>query len=319
MAALREELRAGAHHSGLSAVTLGVFDGVHRGHLHLLEALRDDAARLELSSAVLTFSNHPLTVLKPELPVVLLTPVAERMELLRASGVDAVIPISFTHELSQWSAEEFVAALIDELSMRHLVVGPDFALGRGREGTADVLAELGERHGFTVRVVEPLEIGGTAARSSSVRASLGLRRHCGSRRHPEPPLHSQRTRSSRARGAAAQCLATPRATLAYRQCWHCPRTASTQRGPTSTGARLPAAVSVGIKPTFHEDGPRVVEAFVLDFSGDLYGKDVRLEFVTRLREQERFSTADALAAQIARDVEATRSALGAASARVETR
>lgn len=318
MAAPREELSAGAHRSGPSAVTLGVFDGVHRGHLHLLKALRDDAARLELSSAVLTFSNHPLTVLKPELPVVLLTPVAERMELLRASGVDTVIPISFTHELSQWSAEEFVAALIEELSMRHLVVGPDFALGRGREGTADVLAELGARHGFTVRVVEPLEIGGTAARSSSVRASLASGDIAGAAAILSRP-YTLSAPIVEGEGRGRSVLGYPTCNLGVSPVLALPADGIYAAWADIDGARLPAAVSVGIKPTFHEDGPRVVEAFVLDFSGDLYGKDVRLEFVTRLREQERFSSADALAAQIARDVEATRSELGAASARVETR
>ncbi len=318
MAAPREELSAGAHRSGPSAVTLGVFDGVHRGHLHLLKALRDDAARLELSSAVLTFSNHPLTVLKPELPVVLLTPVAERMELLRASGVDTVIPISFTHELSQWSAEEFVAALIDELSMRHLVVGPDFALGRGREGTADVLAELGARHGFTVRVVEPLEIGGTAARSSSVRASLASGDIAGATAILSRP-YALSAPIVEGEGRGRSVLGYPTCNLGVSPVLALPADGIYAAWADIDGARLPAAVSVGIKPTFHEDGPRVVEAFVLDFSGDLYGKEVRLEFVTRLREQERFSSADALAAQIARDVEATRSELGAASARVETR
>ena len=125
---------AGAAPDRPAAVTIGVFDGVHRGHLGLLAQLRSAAAARELATAVVTFKNHPLTVLRPEVDVTYLMPFERRLALLEAADVDHVVPIDFTHEISQLTAREFVTALRDRLSMRHLVAGPDFALGKGRAG-----------------------------------------------------------------------------------------------------------------------------------------------------------------------------------------
>ena len=148
----REELaRAGAREP--TVVTIGVFDGVHRGHELLLALLRARAQSFALRSAVVTLHPHPRRVLRPQdEPIPYLTSLTERLDLLAQQGVDHVVPVTFTKELSMLSAREFAALLVEELKMRALVVGPDFALGHGREGTPAVLSALGREMGFTVEV-----------------------------------------------------------------------------------------------------------------------------------------------------------------------
>ena len=309
MNTLLADLRA-ARIEGPSAVAVGVFDGVHLGHRHVLRALRDDARALNLRSVALTFANHPLTVLRPEVRVVLLTQPAERIELLRACGLDAVAPIAFTRELSEWSAERFVAALAHEAGMRHMVVGPDFALGHRRQGDADHLAMLGERYGYTLRVVEPLRPGGRQASSSAVRQCLAGGDVEGAAAILGRPF-SFAAPIVEGEGRGASVLGYPTCNFGASPAQAVPADGIYAGRIEVDGRRWDAAVSVGAKPTFHEDGPRVVEAFLLDFEGDLYGRHARLEFAARLRGQERFESVEALIAQIDRDVADARRILAA--------
>ena len=293
---------------GPTAVTVGVFDGVHRGHVHVIDRLRRSADTRGLTVVVLTFANHPLTVLRPETPLVLLSPFSERLALLRACGVEHVTAITFTRELSHWSAEQFVTALKTALDMRHLVIGPDFALGHGREGTIPVLTGLGERLGFTVEAVEPLLLDGTAVNSTAIREALGAGDLEWAARCLGRPF-SLSAPVERGEGRGGATLGFPTANLALDDAQALPADGIYAAWLDADGVRHASAASVGTKPTFHEHGDRTVEAFVLDFEGDLYGKQVRLEFVRRLRGQERFEDAEALAARIRRDVEETRAVL----------
>ncbi len=304
--ALRDELRA-VGVPGPTAVTLGVFDGVHLGHRHVLNALRDGAAARGLASVALTFSNHPLAVLRPGLDIVMLTPVDERIELIRAAGVDHVVPVSFTTELSKLSAEQFVTALRDELDLRHMVLGPDFALGHGREGTPPVLTALGDRLGYSVHVVEPLVLERGPARSTAIREALAAGDvEAAAEILGRPFSLAAPVVPGEGRGGE---LGFPTCNLDLSASQALPADGIYAAWVVVDGQRLRAAASVGTKPTFHDAGPRVVEAFVLDFDGDLYGKDVRIEFVRFIRPQERFASAGELAAQIALDVEATKALL----------
>ncbi len=312
MTTLCEELQA-ERPSGPSAVTLGVFDGVHLGHQYLVKRLREAASRRGLTPVVVTLANHPLTVLRPEVCVVLLTSLSERLELLRASGAAKVLPITFTREISLLSAEQFIRTLVDCLGLRHLLVGPDFALGHNREGTIPVLQQMGTRLGYTVEVIEPFYRNGLAVRSTTVRqavadgdvgrAALLLGR---------PFALDGPVVEGEQRGGGL--LGFPTANLGLGPLQALPADGIYAAWVTVDNACYPAAASVGIKPTFHETGPRVVEAFVLDFEGNLYGKHVRLEFIERLRGQERFASVDALIAQMHRDVAAARQALAEAAA-----
>ena len=155
-----------------TVVTIGVFDGVHLGHRHLIERVKASARDRGAASVVITFRNHPLTMLRPEIQILYLEPVGERLRHLAETGVDHVVPVTFTHELSQLTAEEFTGALTQQLHMKSLLVGPDFALGKGRQGTPSVLARLGRDQGFEVVQIDPMELAGQAASSTAIRNAL---------------------------------------------------------------------------------------------------------------------------------------------------
>ncbi|MBM2827094.1 MAG: ribF [Dehalococcoidia bacterium] len=157
---------------GDTLVTIGVFDGVHRGHQHLIKRLVASAKERGYSSGVITFHPNPVTVVRPGTKVAYLTDIEERIELIKALSVDFVAPVTFTPELSQLTAREFVSLLMEHLHLRGLVVGDDFALGRGREGTIQVLTGLGQDMGFTVDVVAQHDIEGQRVTSSAIRAAL---------------------------------------------------------------------------------------------------------------------------------------------------
>lgn len=306
MTSLPPELRANRP-PGHVAVTIGVFDGVHRGHQYLLRTLRDHAAARGLTPVVVTFANHPLTVLRPDVQLILITPLDERLTLIREQGIAHVVPITFTRDVSLLLAEEFVGALARDLGMRHLVVGPDFALGYQRKGTVQRLAEIGRGAGFTVEAVPLLTVDGLKPKSTTIRNALAVGdlptvERCLGRRFAVRGVVVR----GEARGAG---LGFPTANLGIERTQALPADGIYAAWATVDGARHAAAVSVGAKPTFHEHGERVLEAHLLDFAGNLYGKDIRLEFVRRLRGQERFDTIDALIAQIHRDVDETRMAL----------
>lgn len=311
MTTLCEELGAGRP-EGRSAVTLGVFDGVHLGHLYLLGRLRQAAAERELSPVVVTLANHPLTVLRPEVHVVMLMSLNERLERLRAAGVPHVLPVTFTREMSLLTAEQFMEQLVSCLGLQHLVAGPDFALGHNRQGTVPVLREIGERLGFTVETIGPYDLDGTSVRSTAVRQAVAagdVEQAAVLLGRPfalDAPIVEGEQRGG-------GLLGFPTANLGLGPLQALPADGIYAAWLMVDGGRYPAAASVGIKPTFHESGPRIVEAFVLDFDGNLYGKRVRLEFIRRLRDQERFDTVDALIAQMHQDVAGTRAALADAA------
>jgi riboflavin kinase/FMN adenylyltransferase len=293
-----------------------VFDGVHLGHLHVLDQLRASAAAAGLTPVVVTIANHPLSVLRPEVPLVMLTSLHERLDLLRASGIEHVIPITFTREVSVLTPEQFMRCMAECVGLRHLVVGPDFALGYEREGTIPVLSALGTDLGYTVEAASTFELEGVQVRSSTVRKALAAgdldtaERILGRRFSLDGPVVE-------GEGRGVGLLGYPTANLGLGPLQALPSDGIYATWVTVEGVRYAGATSVGIKPTFHDDGPRVVESFVLDFQGDLYGKHARIEFVERLRDQERFDSVDALIEQIRQDVEQTRMVLDTAAGRAD--
>ena len=155
-----------------TVLAIGVFDGVHLGHQHLIEYLKRQALVRDYLAGVVTFANHPQQVLSPQTPLSYLTSLEEKVRLLRQLDIELVVPLSFNLELAQLSARHFVHLLQKHLKMRGLVVGPDFALGRGREGDVFVLHSLGKEIGFTVDVVSPKVIDGELVSSTSIRQAL---------------------------------------------------------------------------------------------------------------------------------------------------
>lgn len=286
-----------------SLLTIGVFDGVHLGHQKLIGTLIVQAAERDLLSGVVTFNRHPKRVLAHQSNLARLVTVDERTRLLKDLGVDIVIPLTFTQNFAQLNARQFVLLLIEHLNMRGLIVGPDFALGRGREGNVDKLKELGKDLGFTVEAVEPLLLDGMIVSSTSIRQALGagdmetasklLGRHF--------RLHGL-VESGRERG---QTLGFPTANISVDSDQALPVDGVYATLSYVDGKVYRSVTNIGTRPTFNEVG-RTVEVFLMDFCGNIYGKELMIELIHRLRGEIKFPGPKELVAQINKDIEQVR-------------
>ena len=290
-----------------TAITIGVFDGVHRGHRHLIKRLVEHAQGVSARACVVTFKNHPITVLKPETRVDFLTNLDERTRLLKLLGVDMVLPIKFDRRLAQLSSEDFLQTLYEKLKMRHLVVGPDFAMGRNRDGSLETLPDIAARIGFSFNVVDLMTDPLGRVKSTTIRSQIA-----------EGDVSSAARllgRNFAIRGAVVRGqergreLGFPTANLQA-----APYSVVPGNGIYATIAYLDsgsymAATSIGIRPTFDDGQARTIEAYLLDFSGEIYGQTICLEFVRRLRGEEKFKTVEALLDQMNADVSQTRDLL----------
>ncbi len=286
-----------------SAVALGVFDGVHLGHRTILGAAVAHARAIGSPAVACTFDPHPLEVLQPDRAPLPITTLDERLELIAACGVDEAVVLAFTRELAAMEPEAFVKdVLVDRLDARQVVVGFNHRFGRGARGDAALLRELGARGGFGVDVIEPLTVDGVPVSSTAIRAALGRGdleaavRMLG-RPYTLPGKVVAGAGRGRTLGFPTANIAPDRPVLVAPGVYAC--TVEVADQPRR------AVVNVGVRPTFDEK-TLAVEAHLLDFSGDLYGQTVRLMFRSRVREERRFSSVDALRAQIADDVETAR-------------
>jgi riboflavin kinase/FMN adenylyltransferase len=292
-----------------SAVTIGVFDGVHLGHRAVIGRAVDVAARRGLQPAVVTFDRHPLDVLSPGKTPKLLTTLRRKAELIEALGVSTLFVLEFTEEVSRWSPREFVErVLVRGLGARHVVVGTNFTFGHKAAGNLEVLAELGAAQGFTVEGMGLAKVAGRPVSSSSIREALAEgdlewpRRALGRRYAVEGTVVPGAGRG-RDLGFPTANLRTPDGILLPGRGVYAGRAGLDGRWWT-------AAINVGINPTFGEE-PLHVEAYLLDFDGDVQGRVLSVELWQRLRDEERFDSADALAARMAEDVARTRALVGA--------
>ncbi|MFP3899116.1 MAG: bifunctional riboflavin kinase/FAD synthetase [Dehalococcoidia bacterium] len=304
-----EQELAGINPPQETVLTVGVFDGVHSGHRYLLETLRQRAAERGLLSGVVTFNSHPQSVLHPHHQLPWLTSLADRVKAIQELGIDIVAVLTFTPEVARLTAREFLRLASQHLRMRGIMVGPDFALGRGRQGNITTLRTLGRDMGFSVEVVLPYEIDGQVVSSTLIRQALvegdmaKVARLLGRRFHLKG-----RVVTSDKRG---RLLGFPTANLHL-----LPQQALPGNGIYATiahvnGRSFPSATNVGIRPTFGE-GERRVETHLLDYKGDLYNKEVRVEFVQRIRDEQRFPSSQELRAQIEKDLREARVILGRA-------
>jgi riboflavin kinase/FMN adenylyltransferase len=293
-------------------LTIGVFDGVHLGHRHLITKLTQRAAASNLLSVVVTFNSNPKAVLSHRAKLARLTTLEEKASLLKSLGVDLVVPLTFTTELAALSAREFVLYLKKYLRMRGLVIGPNFALGRGREGNAAVLQSLGKELNFTVEVVEPLKLEGSLVSSTVVREALAR----GDMKATTKLLGRYFSLSGPVVGGAERghhILGFPTANIEVE-----PEQALPEDGVYATlghfGDKVYQSVTnIGVKPTFGK-GERTIEAHILDFSGELYGQKLTIELVERLRAEAKFASPKELSAQIKQDVEQAKAILKKLSA-----
>lgn len=285
---------------GDTAVAIGVFDGVHRGHYSLLSQLRQVADDRGLLASVVSFKNHPVTVLRPEVDVSYLMPVERRVELLGNANVDLVVPLTFTRELAELTAHQFVEALHRQLNMRHLIVGPDFALGKGRTGTIKVLRQLGEEMGFQVTEVDGMLLGGDRVSSTEVRRLLS--------EGAVSEANDLLGRFFRLAGEVVKgdqrgrMLGFPTANLDVGLQMALPADGIYSTIATVGSEKYASATSIGLRPTFDATG-RTIETFIIDFEADIYGVEVAIDFVERIRPELAFESVDELIVQMNKDVD----------------
>ena len=287
-----------------SSVTIGFFDGVHRGHQAVIRRAVDVARARELRPVAVTFDRHPLQTLSPGKTPPLLTTLRRKAELIEALGVDLLLVLEFTQELSSWSPERFSdEVLVQGVGAAHVVVGANFTFGHRAAGNLEVLNDLGAARGFSVEGLGLAKIDGRPVSSTSIREALGE----GDLEWPERALGRRYSVEGQVvRGAGRGVgLGWPTANLRTPSGILLPgRGVYAGRAVTKAGA-WPAAVNVGINPTFGEE-PLHVEAHLLGFEGDLRDEVIAVEFWQRLRDEVRFESPDALSRQIREDVDATR-------------
>jgi riboflavin kinase/FMN adenylyltransferase len=299
-----------------SAVTIGAFDGVHLGHRAVIEEVRRRASILGCPTAVVTFDRHPAAVVRPESAPKLLTDTDQKLERLAVAGVDYTLVLHFDEDRSHESAEDFVnEVLVGCLRARLVVVGEDFHFGRNRGGNVELLRRMGPSLGFEVEGLTLIPIPGFEGpvSSTAVRRSLEAGDVVTANRLLGRP-HEVRGVVEQGDGRGGKVLGFPTANVAVPAEIQLPADgiyAGWYARPD--GSTHAAAISIGRRPTFYpEGGPLMLEAYLLDFDGDLYGERAVVRFVSRLRGEERFESADALVAQMNKDVEAARAALESA-------
>ncbi len=289
-----------------AVVTIGSFDGVHRGHQALIKQVRAAALQTQRAAVVVTFFPHPSVVLGRAQPYYLTAP-EEKLVQLNQTGIDLLIEVPFTPETAQVRAADFVDQLVRQVRMRELWIGHDFALGYKREGDAAFLAKLGEARGFSVHTVDPLTNDGEIISSSNIRAALrdGDVTHA-AKLLGRPFRMSGKVVPGDGRG---KTIGVPTANLDVWQDHAIP--ANGVYACRAWVGHIPhrAAVNIGTRPTVTDETRRTVEAHLLDFAKDLYGLNLVLDFFGRLRGEQKFAGVPELVAQIKADVETTRTLL----------
>ena len=292
-----------------TVVTVGTFDGVHRGHRDGLDRLASRAKTLGLRSVLVTFEPHPLEVVNPAAAPLMLTVAEEKREVLAESGIDYLAVVPFTRTLARYGAEDFVTHVLRRrFAMEYLLMGYDHGFGRNREGDVEVLQSLGARDGFRVEVVPPVSIGdGRPISSTSIRRAIAggdLERAAYALGRPYSLGGRVVPGASRGRG-----LGFPTINLAPPS----PRKLLPPQGVYAVRVQTPngphgGMLNLGPRPTFGDNAVGV-EAHLFDASGDWYGAWVRIDFISRLRDTQKFANAAALAEQLRRDEDDARRVL----------
>jgi riboflavin kinase / FMN adenylyltransferase len=289
-----------------SVITIGSFDGVHRGHQYLINSVVETAKARGAASVVVTLNPHPKLVLRPDPPLLLVSTVEERLALLEQLGLDYVVVFPFTREHSQIRARDFVQLLVEHLRMIELQCGPNFALGYKREGNIPFLQELGQEFGFIIKVVEPRVFQEGLISSTRVRELVGA--------GDVSMATSLLGRFPALRGIVVhgdhrgRQLGFPTANLNVPDKKLVPA-----NGIYAVRVRLGdewfnGAANIGIRPQFG-GGPRLVEVYILDFDRDIYGQELEVHFVQRLRDEKKFESVQALVEQMHHDVDKARAIL----------
>lgn len=280
-------------------VTIGNFDGIHLGHREIFSRVKQAAAEIGGVSMVITFKPHPLKLLSPDKSPRLINTYGEKELLIKASGVDYLLEIPFTHEIAAISATDFVReVLVERIGVKRLIIGYDYAFGRNREGNVELLRRCGRDYGFDVEVLQPVGAGGTVYSSSRVRAMIDsgdvkgvvslLGRHFSVSGFVVHGFHRGKT------------LGFPTANLLT------DKELIPGHGVYAVKVKVDdllydGACNIGENPTFG-NGKTSIEVFLFDFEGDLYGREMRVYFIDKVRDERKFADAAALSEAIAQDV-----------------
>jgi riboflavin kinase/FMN adenylyltransferase len=291
-------------------LTIGNFDGVHRGHLALFDLVRERAQEIEGQSAVMTFDPHPLKVMRPQKNPLLITPTPQKLNLISRVGIDVIFCISFTRQFAAISAPDFVEdILLRKIGIRELVVGYDYTFGHKREGDIALLRRMGKEHGFVVHVVEPVRVNHRLVSSTSVRERVQA-----------GDLATARTLLGRdyqicgtvikGRNRGAKLLGFPTANLELVD------ELTPKRGVYAVRVLADAVTyegvtNIGYNPTFG-NGTLTVETHLLGYRGDLLGKAIQISFIKRLRDEKAFQGVEELAEQIRADIDQAKALLAQA-------
>ncbi len=291
-----------------SLLTIGSFEGVHRGHQELIRSLLSRARTEGRLAGLVTFSPHPRAILDGQCDGLYLMTLEEKVRLLRGLGLDFLVVLPFTLELASLPARDFMVSVREALRMEELWVGPDFALGRHRQGDSHALEELGNEIGFRLNLVQAFRVNGKVASSTRIRDLLGrgdvaaaaalLGRY---------PSHCAPVVKGAGRGKG---LGFPTANLSVD-----PKRVVPARGVYAvlvkiSGGNFEGVANIGVRPSF-DHGEANIEVHLLDFDGDLYGRCLEVSFVRRLRDERKFGSSGELVSQIGEDVLAARRALDA--------
>jgi riboflavin kinase/FMN adenylyltransferase len=283
-----------------AVITIGNFDGVHLGHQKIIREVIKTADMANTKSLAITFEPHPMKLLVPEKSPRILTPPEKKTLLLGRYGIDYVLIINFTREFSKLPPDEFIEdVLVKKLRARAVIVGHNYAFGKGKQGTTELLRRRGKKFGFEVKVVRNARLGGDSVSSSRIRSLLGWGRVCEVSKFLGRPYSIEGTVIKGA-GRGSSILDTPTANIAT------PNEVVPKAGVyavrTTIGKKhLDGVANIGKNPTFH--GKKMsYEVHMLDFKENVVGKELRVFFIERIREERTFDSALALKEQIGKDI-----------------
>jgi riboflavin kinase/FMN adenylyltransferase len=281
-------------------LTIGNFDGVHKGHLVLFDLVKERAKSIGGLSVVMTFEPHPFKTMKPGKAPQLITPTEQKLKLIEDAGIDIIFRIAFTKQFARVSARDFVQdILVDKIGIREVVVGYDYAFGHRREGNIELLQEMGNRLGFMVHIVQPVSVDHKLVSSTSIRHLV-----------QEGDLSEAKRLLGRdyqvcgtvvkGKDRGARLLGFPTANLELID-ELTPKMGVYAVNVLIDDQTYDGVTNMGYNPTFGR-GPFSVETHIIDFSGDLLGKTIRINFIERLRDEKTFDSPKDLADQIDRDI-----------------
>jgi riboflavin kinase/FMN adenylyltransferase len=290
------------------ALTIGNFDGVHKGHIVLFEKVKEIAKSINGQSAVMTFEPHPIKVMKPGNGPPMITPTKQKLKLISQAGIDVILSIPFTVQFASISAQDFVKdILVKKIGVREIVVGYDYTFGSGRKGDIGLLRTMGEEIGFKVHVVEPIHLNNTLVSSTSVRNLVQAGDLVEAKRLLGRDYQISGTVTKGA-GRGGRILGFPTANLLPVDELIPKKGVYAVRVEMDSGENY-GVCNIGNNPTFGGN-PLSIETHLFDFSGDILGKEFTIKFIRRLREEKTYGSKEELAAQIKEDIESARELFG---------